>query len=97
MRRELSKFSVSLELTGAKPSRGIPSEIERRRLRHCREPFLHRRLGLHDVEGELEMMIDSFARNEQSHDLRRSFVDEIDSEVAHRTLDSDWLFTATRE
>src|SRR5437016_4190944 len=41
------------------------------------------------------MMVDRFSRDEEAHDLRRSLEDQVDTRVAHRSLDRNRLL-ATR-
>src|SRR5215211_916015 len=82
VRGKLAEPTVPLELPCPDPARRVPRQIEWRGLRHCAQPLFHRRLRLHDVEGELEMMVHRLTRDEQPHDLGRAFEDEIDTEIA---------------
>src|SRR5438132_1176531 len=95
--RQLAELSIASEARAIDPARWIPRQVERRRLRHRRELLLQRRLGIDDVERKLQVVIDRFARDEQSHDLRRSLEDQIDPEIAHGPLDWNRGLAATRQ
>src|SRR6476620_4739180 len=97
MTRELAEFAVTIQSAEVQPTRGIPRKIKRRRLGARGEFFLERRCRIDDVESELEVVIDRFARDEQSHDLRRSLEDQVDPEIPHRALDRNRRLTATRQ
>ena len=45
----------------------------------------------------MQVFVDGFARDEEVHDLARALEDEIDSVVAHCSLDSNTRLAARRE
>src|SRR6267143_3490504 len=92
--RQPPKLGEARPQIPAQPARRIPPAVEPRGADQARQPLTGGLPRQHHVARDLEMLVHRFARDEQVHDFRRAFEDQIDAEVAHDALDRHRLLAA---
>src|SRR2546423_12188560 len=75
----------------------IPARIERAGAEHRFDPRHHWQLRVENGAADLQMRIERLARNEEPHDLARTFKDQTDPAIAQESLDCDRFISASGE
>jgi hypothetical protein len=74
-----------------------PLGVEAGRLGRDPRLILRLEVGLDDVAGDLEVLVDRLAGDEQLHDLARALEDAVDAHVAEELLGRDRLLAAVAQ